>query len=75
MGWRGLAAGGVHTQEENVPQDKVTHQKETFCYRKYIEDVKQDQKDVPDLVESIVKPTGLAKEELRRIWYVQNESI
>ena len=34
---------------------------------KSIEDVKQDQRTVPDLVESVIKPTDPVKEELRRI--------
>ena len=33
---------------------------------KYNEDVKQEEKDVPDLLESITKPTCLVKEELRQ---------
>ena len=33
---------------------------------KYIEDVKQEEKDVPDLLESIMRPTDPAKEELRQ---------
>ena len=32
---------------------------------KYIEDAKQEEKDVPDLLESIMRPTCLVKEELR----------
>ena len=32
---------------------------------KYIEDVKQHEKDVPDLLEAIMRPTYLVKEELR----------
>ena len=32
---------------------------------KYIEDVKQEEKDVPDLLEAIMRPTCLVKEELR----------
>ena len=31
--------------------------KEVFCYKKYVEVVKQDEKDVPDVVESIMRPT------------------
>ena len=38
-----------------------------FVIEKYVEDVKQKEKDVPDLVESIMKGSGLVKEELRRI--------
>ena len=40
-----------------------------FVMEKHIEDVKQDQKTVPDLVESIMRPTDPAKEELRRILF------
>ena len=40
---------------------------------KYVEDVKQDQKNVPDFVESIIRPTRLAKEELRRILFKMSE--
>ena len=31
---------------------------------KYVEDVKQDEKHVPDLLEAIMRPPGLVKEEL-----------
>ena len=37
-----------------------------FVIEKYVEDVKQGQKDVLDLVESIMEPTDPVKEELRR---------
>ena len=36
---------------------------------KYIEDAKQEEKDVPDLLESIMKGSGLVKEELRLILF------
>ena len=32
--------------------------------KKYIEDAKQEEKDVPDLLESIMRPTDPVKEEL-----------
>ena len=32
---------------------------------KYIEDAKQSEKDVPDLLEAIMRPTDPVKEELR----------
>ena len=38
-----------------------------FVIEKYIEDVKQEEKHVPDLLESIMRPPGLVKEELRPI--------
>ena len=55
-----------------VPGHKnmLTHSKTCFLVtsiEKYIEDVKQDEKHVPDLLESIMRPTCLVKEELRPI--------
>ena len=47
---------------------KLTLRKTYFLVvRKHTEDVKQDQKVVPDLLESILKPTGPVAAELRRI--------
>ena len=44
---------------------KVVPKKKTlFVIEKYIEDVKQDEKHVPDLLESIMRPTDPVKEEL-----------
>ena len=40
---------------------------------KDIEDVKQEEKDVPDLVESIVRPTDPVEEELRRIVFKMSQ--
>ena len=34
---------------------------------KYFEDARQDEKHVPDLLEAIIQPPGLVKEELRSI--------
>ena len=43
------------------------HIKKTlFLIEKYIEDARQDEKHVPDLLESIMRPTDPVKEELRR---------
>ena len=36
---------------------------------KYIEDVEQDEKHVPDLLEAIMRPTCFVKEELRPILF------
>ena len=33
-----------------------------FVKEKYVEDVKQDEKNVPDLVETIMRPTDIVKE-------------
>ena len=60
------ASDGTTHKKEVVPKKKTL-----FCYRKicskHIEDAKQGQKVAPDLVESIMKGSGLVKEELRRI--------
>ena len=37
-----------------------------FVMEKYIEDARQEEKDVPDLLEAIMRPTCLVKEELRQ---------
>ena len=45
---------------------KVVPKKNTFfVLEKYVEDVKQDEKHVPDLLEPIMRPTCLVKEELQ----------
>ena len=43
-----------------------TQEKDTFLlWKKYIEEARQEEKDVPDLLEAIMRPTCLVKEELR----------
>ena len=37
-----------------------------FVMEKYIEDARQEEKDVPDLLRAILRPTCLVKEELRK---------
>ena len=44
--------------------------KNVFVMEKYVEDVKQDEKHVPDLLEAIMKGSGLVKEESRQIWFI-----
>ena len=50
-GQRGLSRGKIHF----------------FIVEKHVEDVKQNEKNVPDLVESIMRPADPVKEELRKI--------
>ena len=38
-------------------------------HERYIEDAKQGQRLAPHLVESRLRPSGLAKRELRRFWF------
>ena len=51
---------------ENQVDPTKTH---VLVIEKYIEDVKQDEKQPPDLLESITRPTCLVKEELRQILF------
>ena len=39
-----------------------------FGIEKHIEDVKQDEKHVPELLESVMRPTFFVKEGLRPLW-------
>ena len=65
---------------ERVVGDGPGHRKEVvpkkntcFVVEKYIEDVKQEEKDVPDLLEAIMRPTCLVKEELRQILFKMSQ--
>ena len=61
MGWRGWASGGSDTKRKLYPRKR-----HFFVIEKYIEDAKQEEKDVPDLLEAIMRPTDPVKEELRQ---------
>ena len=39
---------------------------------KYVEDARQEEKDVPDLLEAIMRPTCLVKEEFWQILFKMN---
>ena len=54
----------VHTQKNIKPYKKYF-----FLIEKCFEDVRQDEKHVPDLLEPIMRPPGLVKEELRPILF------
>ena len=43
---------------------KTLRKRYFFVIEKYIEDARQDEKHVPDLLESIMRPTDPVKEEL-----------
>ena len=54
--------------------DKLTLRKiHFFVIEKYVEDVKQEEKDVPDLLESIMRPTDPVKKKLRRILFKMDQ--
>ena len=58
MSWRGWTPGEADTKRKLYP--RKTH---FFVMEKYIEDVKQEEKDVLDLLEAIMRPTCLVKED------------
>ena len=64
MSWRGWASGGADTKRKLYPRKS-----NFFVMEKYIEDARQEEKHVPDLLESIMRPTCLVKEELRPILF------
>ena len=51
----------THTKKQ-----KIISKRHVFLIEKYIEDARQDEKHVPDLLESIKRPTDPVKEELRQ---------
>ena len=52
---------------------KTISQIQFFLMEKYVEDVRQDEKHVPDLLESIMKPKDLVKDELRQKLFKINQ--
>ena len=52
----------VPTQKNKLTQSK----RYIFVIEKYIEDVRQDEKHVPDLLDSIIQVPGLVKDESRQ---------
>ena len=68
MGWRGWASGGNDTKRK-----LYLRKRHFFVMEKYIEDARQEEKDVPDLLEAIMRPTCLVKEELRHFLFKINE--
>ena len=61
VGPRGWTSGDADTKRKLYPRKR-----QFFVIEKYIEDAKQKEKDVPDLLEAIMRPTCLVKEELRQ---------
>ena len=47
-------------------KQKTISKRHFFLIEKYIEDLRQDEKHVPDLLEAIMRPTDPVKEELRQ---------
>ena len=61
--------GGVDSRGRTHKRNLSLRKKQCLVIEKYVEDVKQDEKSVPDLVESTMKGSGLVGEELRPILF------
>ena len=61
MGWRGWTSG-----DDDTKRKLFSRKIHFFVIEKYIQDARQQEKDVPDLLEAIMRPTCLIKEELRQ---------
>ena len=60
------SGNGLEGVEVLCPPKLILRKRHFFVMEKYVEDVKQDEKTVPDLLESIMRPTDHVKEELRQ---------
>ena len=58
----------VCTHYYDTKKQKSISKRYVFLMEKYIEDARQDEKHVPDLLESIMRPKPFVKEELRPIF-------
>ena len=63
------SGNGLEGAEMVCPPKLTLRKRHFFVIEKCIEDVKQEEKDVPDLLEPIMEPPGLVKEELRLILF------
>ena len=58
--------GGWQPGDDDTKRKLYLRKIHVFVIGKHIEDVKQEEKDVPDLLEAIMRPTDPVKEELRQ---------
>ena len=58
--------GHGHRWAPDTKRKLHPRKKHVFVMEKYIEDARREEKDVPDLLEAIVRPTCLVKEELQK---------
>ena len=64
MGWRGWTSESAESKRK-----LYLRKRNFFVMGKYIEDARQEEKDAPDLLEAIMRPTCFVKEELRPILF------
>ena len=58
--------GGGHRGAPDTKSKLYLRKNNFFVMERYIEDAKQEEKDVPDLLDAIMRLTRLVKEELRQ---------
>ena len=64
---------GLEGVDSRVTNKLYPRKNNFFVIENYIEDARQEEKDVPDLLEAIPRPTDLVKEELRQILFKMNQ--
>ena len=67
------SGNGLEEVDTVCPGKLTPRKRHFFVIEKYIEDARQEEKDVPDLLESMIQPPGLVKEELRPILFKMNK--
>ena len=60
------SGNGLEEVDTVCPGKLTPRKRHFFVTEKYIEDARQDEKHVPDLLEAIIQPPGPVKEELRQ---------
>ena len=60
---------GLEGVDSGGPGHKILRKRPFVLIEKYIEDLRQDEKHVPDLLEANMRPTDPVKEELRQNWF------
>ena len=65
------SGNGLEGPELLCPPKLTLRKRYVFVIEKYVEDLKQDEKHVPDLLEATIRPTNPVEEELRH--FVQND--
>ena len=59
----------METVCRHTEKQKTISKRHFLLMEKYNEDARQDEKHVPDLLEAIIQPPGLVKEELRQFLF------
>ena len=60
------SGNGLEEVDAVCPGKLTPRKRYFFLIEKYIEDARQDEKHVPDLLKSIIQPTDPVKDELRQ---------